>query len=414
MRKFTVLRCLKLSNSLCRVSQQWSFQLVARTASLFALLLVQLPTIGFAQQAIFPLQDKHVHSSSVIELPDGDLFACWYHGSGERTANDVVIQGARWNAKRNRWGPVLALADTPGLPDCNPILFLDAKQRVWLFWVVVHANRWEHSILKYRRADRVDPEKGPIWNWQDVIHLVPGEGFVHSMKQGFDELQFEEEMWAEYAKPYTQLLLDAAKDSAKRQCGWMPRVHPITLPSGRIVLPLYSDGFNLSMMALSDDQGETWQASKPIVGLGPIQPAVLHRRSGQLVAYFRDAGGAPNRILQSVSDDQGESWSVARDTQLPNPGSSVDAVQTQSGDWWLVVNDAERGRHNLRLKRSTDEGRTWQDAVEIENDASGKRGFSYPSMIEATDGSLHVTYSYSGPDGATIKHYRHEAAGRSR
>lgn len=44
---------------------------------------------------IFPLQEKHVHSSSIVECPNGDLLACWFHGSGERTADDVVIRGAR-------------------------------------------------------------------------------------------------------------------------------------------------------------------------------------------------------------------------------------------------------------------------------------------------------------------------------
>ncbi|MHC4074033.1 MAG: exo-alpha-sialidase, partial [Planctomycetota bacterium] len=38
---------------------------------------------------IFPLQGKHVHSSSIVECPNGDLLACWFHGSGERTADDV-------------------------------------------------------------------------------------------------------------------------------------------------------------------------------------------------------------------------------------------------------------------------------------------------------------------------------------
>ena len=34
---------------------------------------------------IFPFQDLHVHSSSIVELPGGDLLCCWFEGSGERT-----------------------------------------------------------------------------------------------------------------------------------------------------------------------------------------------------------------------------------------------------------------------------------------------------------------------------------------
>ncbi len=36
-----------------------------------------------------------MHSSSIIELPNGDMMACWFEGSGERNANDVQVKGAR-------------------------------------------------------------------------------------------------------------------------------------------------------------------------------------------------------------------------------------------------------------------------------------------------------------------------------
>ena len=49
----------------------------------------------FETDPIFPLQSKHVHGSSIVECPNGDLLACWFHGSGERSANDVQVQGAR-------------------------------------------------------------------------------------------------------------------------------------------------------------------------------------------------------------------------------------------------------------------------------------------------------------------------------
>ena len=107
----------------------------------------------FQVESIFPLQDKHVHSSSIIECPNGDLLACWFHGSGERTANDVVVQGARKRKGADAWGPVFVMADTQDLPDCNPVLFIDRNERLWMFWLAVQANRWQCSLLKYRYAD---------------------------------------------------------------------------------------------------------------------------------------------------------------------------------------------------------------------------------------------------------------------
>jgi len=42
---------------------------------------------GISGELIFPLEKWHNHSSSVVELPNGDLLVCWFHGSGERTAD---------------------------------------------------------------------------------------------------------------------------------------------------------------------------------------------------------------------------------------------------------------------------------------------------------------------------------------
>ena len=50
--------------------------------------------------------------------------------------------------------------------------------------------------------------------------------------------------------------------------GWFTRTHPQELPSGRILVPMYSDGYSFGIMAISDDRGYTWTASEPIVGRG--------------------------------------------------------------------------------------------------------------------------------------------------
>ena len=62
---------------------------------------------------IFPLQAKHVHSSCVIECPNGDLLCTWFHGSGERRSMDVTIEGARLRKGAEAWSEVFPMADTP-------------------------------------------------------------------------------------------------------------------------------------------------------------------------------------------------------------------------------------------------------------------------------------------------------------
>jgi len=42
-------------------------------------------------ELIFPLERWHNHASCIVETPNGDLLVCWFHGSGERTADDEPV-----------------------------------------------------------------------------------------------------------------------------------------------------------------------------------------------------------------------------------------------------------------------------------------------------------------------------------
>ena len=103
---------------------------------------------------------------------------------------------------------------------------------------------------------------------------------------------------------------------------------------------------------------ETWYASKPLIGFGNIQPTVLRRDDGTLVAYMRE-NGPRDRIRVSESKDDGLTWGPVGDTELPNPGSGLDGVRLANGHWVLVYNDAKDSRATLAVSISEDEGRTW-------------------------------------------------------
>lgn len=358
----------------------------------------------FDSEYIFPFQDLHVHSSSIVDLPDGDLLCCWYEGSGERKANDVLIKAARFNKGTNGWSAPFILADTHGYPDCNPTLFIDKKDRLHLFWIVVQANRWETSVLKWRITSNYLENDTILWDWQDVILLKPREEFAETIKNKFLESGTPGLAWAEYAPLYETMIYEAASDPKKRETGWMTRSHPIQLPSGRILLPLYSDGFNISMMAISDDDGKTWVSGLPIVGRGNVQPSVVRRRDGTLVSYMRDNGDSPGRIMVSYSVDEGYEWSAVESTILPNPGSSVEAIALERGEWIMVYNDTENGRHSLAVSLSDDEGKTWKWTRYLEREDPGKGSYSYPSAIQDKNGIVHISYSFSTREGETIKH----------
>ena len=169
-------------------------------------------------------------------------------------------------------------------------------------------------------------------------------------------------------------------------------------------MPLYSDGFNLSLVAISDDMGETWLPGLPVVGRGNVQPSIVEKTNGTLVAFMRDNGDEPGRIMISTSTDNGYEWSSAKDTELPNPGTSVEAIVLENGDWLMVYNDIEDGRHSLAVSLSDDEGETWKRTSHLEKEKKGKGSFSYPSVIQTKDGLIHATYSFHLPGKKTIKH----------
>lgn len=369
----------------------------------------------YEEEFVFPLDRLHNHSSSIVELPDGELMVCWYRGSGERTADDVQILGSRRPTAKKNWSAPFVLADTPGFPDCNPILFVDAGRRLWLFWPMIIANQWHTALLKYRVSEDYRRPGPPRWRINDSLVLIP-RNFESKVRQSVEPWLSKESSGPRAEQMKT--LLERAADKYFTRMGWMPRNHPLQLPSGRLLVPLYSDGFSFSLIAITDDGGETWSASEPIVGAGAVQPTLVRRRDGTLVAYMRDNGPPPKRVMVSTSRDDGVTWSPVKDTDLPNPGSSLEVIALRDGSWVMVANDTERGRHSLVVALSDDEGATWKwrRHVELDRRDKGAGSFHYPSIIQARDGTLHLTYSYflnhlaQGEPRKTIKHVRFNTA----
>jgi hypothetical protein len=296
------------------------------------------------------------------------------------------------------------MADTPGFPETNPVLFLDAKQRLFFMWPLIVAHRWETALMKYRISTDYQQASGPPrWEFQDNIVLIPKN--IAARTREFAAVT------AAAGGPRAAAanrLIEHAEDEYFSRMGWFTRTHPLQLPSGRILVPMYSDGFSFGIMAMSDDGGYTWTGSEPIIGIGGVQPSVVRRNDGTLVAYLRDNGPPPKRAQISVSKDDGTSWTFTRDTDLPNPGTSIEVVRLRDGHWIAVFNDLEQGRFSLVAAVSEDEGATWAFRRHLDGTPTKEvpNQYHYPSVIQARDGAIHVTYSYFTPEGKAIKHVR--------
>jgi YhcH/YjgK/YiaL family protein len=353
---------------------------------------------------IFPTQSQHTHGSSLVSLPNGDILSAWFQGSGERTADDVKIMGARLKKGSKTWSEPFVMADTYGLPDCNPVLFMNNHNKLFLVWIAVQAHKWEASILRFRTSVNYNSPGAPVWNWQDNILLAPTDSFAIETALKFKQLAPAHSGDGGYAPKYDNMIIEASRDLSKRSTGWMTRIKALRLSNGRILLPLYSDGYSLSMVAISDDDGETWHPSLPIVGRGNVQPALAQKKNGNVVAYMRDNGDAPPRVQVSESTDSGHSWSAAQKTEIPNT-ASVELISMKDGRWAFVVDDEEDGRYRLCLYISDDEGKTWKWKNTFENNPDKRARYSYPSLIQTTDGLLHISYSYQNENsGESIKY----------
>lgn len=360
------------------------------------------PAAGrFVAELIFPLNSEHNHAPGIAELSDGSLLVSWYRGAGERRADDVRVLGSRRGPDGGPWSTEFVMADTPGFPDCNTCLMTDGQGRLWLFWPVILANTWESCLTRFRVSDQPVGTGSPQWNRDEFLLLKPDDF------QQAAEAELERMLASLPAPPdeREQQVIQEARgrlgDKLYQRLGWQPRCKPTVLPSGRILLPLYSDTFSISIMAISDDQGQTWFASRPLLGFGAIQPAVLRRNDGTLVALMRE-NGYTGRIRVSESVDQGLTWGDVGISSLPNPGSGLDAVRLQNGHWVLVCNDTTDGRNRLTVLLSLDEGRTWARSRALEDQPEGS--FHYPAVMQSRDGRIHVVYSYFVSGGKSMKH----------
>src|SRR5262249_38802685 len=162
----------------------------------------------FEAELVFPLETWHNHASCIIEAPNGDLLVCWFHGSGERTADDVKIEGARLKAGARQWGTRFTLADTPGFPDGNPCMFIDPQKRLWFIHTTILANTWESALLQVRVSSDYLREGPPIWESSNVLLIKPGR-------------EFDTEM--------AKRLHRYSTDKLYRRLGWMTRAHPFVL-----------------------------------------------------------------------------------------------------------------------------------------------------------------------------------------
>lgn len=309
-------------------------------------------------ELIFSLEHRptpQCHASTIVETPGG-LVAAWFGGKHEKN-KDVGI----WlsHLVNGTWESPVEVANgiqnnITRYPCWNPVLFQPDKGPLMLFYKVGPSpHEWWGELKTSEDGGRT---------WSD------------SRRLGSSRLGY---------------LIGPVKNK------------PVQMEDGTILCPSSTEIIDQGQLLwrvhfeLTRDLGKTWEVIGPInegTEFDAIQPSILTYENGSMQVLCRTMQDV---ISESWSEDGGLSWSPMAATTLPNPSAGTDAVTLSDGRQLLVYNHSGRGKKSpgrriLNVALSAD-GKTWKPELTLEN----KKGeYSYPAVIQASDGMVHITYTY--------------------
>ncbi len=281
------------------------------------------------------------HASTLVETEDG-ILAAWFGGSYERHP-DVSIYTSR--LQKGNWSVPEIAAD--GIenkdfrnPTWNPVLHRQPDGKIILFYKEGPNPREWWGLYKTSATN------GKTWSKETQI--PPG-------------------------------FLGPVKNKA------------VLLSNGKILHPSSFETNNkwTSHVEITDTDLKSWEKVELKGPYHAIQPTILFHGEEKLQLLCRTREGI---IATAWSTDNGQSWSQLESSGLVHNNSGIDALTLADGTHLLVCNPIATGRNKLSLLASKD-GKTWAEILVLEDEKKGE--FSYPAIIQAKDGTIHLTYTYN-------------------
>jgi len=326
--------------------------------SLFSVAHAQSTWVKLKEELVFSQAPfKQCHASTMVEVSPGKILLACFGGSAEGK-KDVDI----WLSSIDQHGISEPqdvangiVSDTLRFPAWNPVLFKTRNGKLFLFYKVGPNPREWWGMVK------TSDDNGQSWSSSKRLP----DGILGPIKN-----------------------------------------KPVQLADGTILSPSsveVTENRWTAHIEKSADEGKTWALVPvdPESKFDVIQPSILFYGKNKLQVLCRSKQGS---VMQAWSSNGGNTWGKLSKTSLLNPNSGTDAVTLKDGTQLIVYNpdvpgkDWFNGRSKLRVATSKD-GKKWEDVVILENGT--KEEYSYPAIIQTSDGLVHITYTY---DRKNVKH----------
>jgi len=334
------------------------------------------------------------HASSLAFLADGTLTCVWFGGTMEGMG-DISIYMSRLAPGATQWSEPEKMSDDPAKSEQNPLIFNAPDGRVWLLYTSQTSGDQDTAVVKAR----ISEDGGKTFAQPFILSDLPGI-FIRQ-----------------------RIVVNANGD-------WLlPSFRCGSIPGQR-----WSGSADTAGVLISRDGGKSWTYSEIDNTLGAVHMNILPLDSDRMIGFFRDRYA--RHVLSSASTDKGLTWSTPQPIELPNNNSSIQATGLADGRIAMVYNhsnvDSDSARRQslydeidsdkapvaqtgtaavwgvprapLSLSVSANQGASFERRLDLDtgdgyclsNNSKDmlNREFSYPSIAQGADGTLHVTYTY--------------------
>lgn len=342
------------------------------------------------------------HAAFLHLLDDGALVCAWFGGTLEGKS-DISIFASVLEDTATGWGPPQRLSSDPSHSEQNPVLFTAPDGKLWLFHTSQPAGNQDECRIRIAqvRRDAADP-----------LALSAEDGRYLDLPRGC----------------FVRAPVIVRSDDA-----WLlPIFRCVQRPGQK-----WNGSHDTAAVGVSQDDGATWRLEEIDQSTGCVHMSPISIGEQRYAAFFRRRQA--DFVFRTESTDAGRSWSVPQATDVPNNNSSIAVTRLRDGRVAMICNpvnaalspdrrlslydelgeddgrpDADPAggcapvwgvpRAPVSLCLSEDGGQSFPLRIVVEdgpgtclsNDSTDGRNkeMSYPWLLEAPDGTLHLAYTY--------------------